>query len=82
VPWGVALKQNKRLAYRFGAVQKYADPDVLTIAAPGTCLRSGARPVPVRVSRLTDATFPLEVFAGHRWLKDPPDPQAWMAASR
>jgi hypothetical protein len=82
VPWGVALKQNRRLAYKFSAVQKWADPDVLVIPAPGTCLRSGARPVPVRVSRLTDATFPVSTFAEHRWLKDPPDASAWMGGAR
>jgi hypothetical protein len=83
VPWATALKQNKRLAYRFGAVQKWADPDVMVFAAPGTCLREGrSRPVPVRVSRLTDATFPLATFAEHRWLKDPPDASAWMGGAR
>ncbi len=81
VPWATVLKQNRRLAYRFGAVQKHADPDVMVFAAPGTCLRSGKRPVPVRVSRLTDATFPVAVFSEHRWLKDPPE-QNWMAGAR
>jgi hypothetical protein len=79
VPWVDALALNRKLAYKFSAVQKWSDPDALVIPAPGTCLREGrTRPVPVRVSRLTDATFRREVFERHRGLKEPPDAQAWM----
>jgi hypothetical protein len=83
VNWSTAMKLNKRLAYKFSAVQKWSDPDAVVIPAPGTCLREGrSRPSPVRVSRLTDATFRPAVFEEHRFLKDPPDPQQWMASSR
>lgn len=79
VPWADAFALNRRLAYKFGAVQKYGDPDALVFGAPGTCLREGrSRPVPVRVSRLTDAVYSPELFRRHRGLKEPPDAQAWM----
>jgi len=75
-----AVELNKRLAYKFGAVQKWSDPDLLWLPAPGTCLRSDrARPVPIRVSRVTTATFLAGDVAGH--LKAPPEP-VWMSASR
>jgi hypothetical protein len=76
VGWVEAVEANKRLAYRFGGVQKWADPDVLWLPAPGTCLRAGrTRPVPIRVSRVTTATFLAGDVAGG--LKDPPQ-QVWM----
>jgi hypothetical protein len=75
-----ALELNRRLSYRFGAVQKYADPDVLWLPAPGTCLRADrARPVPVRVSRMTLDTYWPDDVAGA--LRDPPEP-VWMDAAR
>lgn len=78
VPWPHAREINRRLAYKFGAIQKHGDPDLLWIPAPGTCLREGrSRPSPVRVTRLTPATFMPEVFNVSRWLRDPPE-QTWM----
>jgi hypothetical protein len=76
VSWFEAVKLNKRLAYKFGGVQKWSDPDLLWLPAPGTCLRAGrARPLPIRVSRVTTATFVRGDVAGG--LKDPPE-QVWM----
>jgi hypothetical protein len=80
VDYVTALKLNRRLAYKFSAVQKWADPDVLWLPAPGTCLRADrARPVPVRVSRMTlDTYWPNDVAGA---LRDPPEP-VWMDAAR
>lgn len=73
-----AVDFNRRLAYRFRGVQKWSDPDLLWLPAPGTCLRSDrARPVPIRVSRVTTATFRAGDVAGA--LKQPPEP-VWMGA--
>lgn len=67
-----AKQMNRRLAYRFHAVQKLGDPDELRIPAPGCCLRVGRkRPVMVRVSRFVANTFTARDVAGR--LKDPPD---------
>lgn len=78
VPWVQAKAANRRLAYKFGAVQKLGDPDEMWLPAPGTCLRQGrSRPVPVFCSRLTDAVFAPERFAASRWLKDPPEYRWW-----
>jgi hypothetical protein len=75
-----AVKLNRRLAYRFRGVQARGEPDGLWLPAPGTCLRDGrARPVPVRVSRMTLDTWWPEDVAGA--LRDPPE-QQWGAAGR
>jgi hypothetical protein len=79
VPWTVSTAANRRLAYKFGATQKWADADLLRVPAPGSCLREGRdRPLPIRVARLTTASFRPEQFAASRWLKDPPEPFDWM----
>jgi hypothetical protein len=80
IPWADAVALNRRLAYKFGAVQKFSDPDLLWINAPGTSMRDGrARPAPVRVARLTTASFQPAVFERHRGLKEPPA-RDWMTA--
>jgi hypothetical protein len=82
VPWTRAMRLNKRLAYKFGAVQKHADADTLRIPAPGSCLREDrARPAPVRVARLTTASYAPEVFEQHKALRDPPEPFDWTKAA-
>jgi hypothetical protein len=79
-PWGEVLAANRRIAYRLRAVQKHGDPDELVFSAPGTCLRSGrARPVPVRVVRLTVETFTLAQVASR--LRDPPEVR-WYEVAR
>jgi hypothetical protein len=61
-------------------VQARGEPDGLWLPAPGTCLRDGrARPVPVRVSRMTLDTWWPEDVAGA--LRDPPE-QQWSATGR
>jgi hypothetical protein len=78
-PWGEVLAANRRIAYRLRAVQRHGDPDELVFCAPGTCMRVGrSRPVPVRVARLSVATFTLAGVAGR--LKDPPDVKWWERA--
>lgn len=68
---------NRKLAYAIGGVQKHGDPDAVWFPAPGTCLRSGrSRPVPVRVARLTAATYPCAKAVVGR-LKEPPDLVPW-----
>jgi hypothetical protein len=75
-PWGEVLAANRRIAYRLRAVQKHGDPDELVFCAPGTCMRVGrSRPVPVRVARLSVATFTLAGVVGR--LKDPPEQKWW-----
>jgi hypothetical protein len=70
------VEANKRLAYRFGAVQKWADPDLLWVPAPGTCLREDrARPAAVRMSRLTTSVYSLTNVT--RGLKAPPENKYW-----
>jgi hypothetical protein len=82
VPWTVSYAANRRLAYKFGATQKWADADLLRIPAPGSCLREGRdRPSPIRVARLTTVSFRPEQFAASRWLKDPPEPFDWTKAA-
>jgi hypothetical protein len=82
VQWAEAVTLNKRLAYKFGAVQKFAHPDLLWVNAPGTSAREGrARPAPVRVARLTTASYQVKTFRAHRGLKDPPA-QDWMMGGR
>lgn len=67
---------NRRIAYRVGAVQKWAAPEMLQIPCPGTCLRVGrARPIPIVVGRLTVASYKPAQVAGR--LKDPPDIPFW-----
>ena len=79
ISWPEAVAANKRIAYRLRAVQKWADPDLLWVNAPGTFLRNGrARPAPVRVGRLSTATFTAKQVAGS--LKDPPANNWWEAA--
>lgn len=76
VQWARAAQLNRRLAYRFRAVQRHADPDTLWLPAPGTCARDGrARPVAIRVPRFTLDTYFAGEVAGH--LQDPPEP-TWM----
>jgi hypothetical protein len=70
------VERNRRLAYCFGARQKDGDPDVAWLPAPGTCVRTGARPVPVRVTRLTTASY-LPAITDR--LREPPAKDAWMA---
>jgi hypothetical protein len=78
VPWTVSYAANRRLAYKFGATQKWADADLLRIPAPGSCLREGRdRPSPIRVARLTTVSFRPEQFAASRWLREPPEPFDW-----
>lgn len=71
-----AVERNRRLAYAFGAVQKFGNPDEAWLAAPGTCVRSGSRPVPVRVTRLSTDSYGPQITDR---LKEPPDKLAWMA---
>lgn len=79
VYWPALLAANKRIAYRLRAVQKHGDPDELVFCAPGTCVRVGrARPVPVRVARLTVDSFELQQVVGR--LKDPPAQRWWERA--
>lgn len=71
---------NRKLAYALRAVQKHGDADSAWFPAPGTCLRRGrARPVPVRVARLTTDVFPADSIVGR--LKEPPPKDAWMDAA-
>jgi hypothetical protein len=73
VVWADAVRLNRKLAYKFGAVQKFGDPDLLWVNAPGTSAREGrARPAPVRVARLSTASYGVKVFEAHRGLKEPP----------
>jgi hypothetical protein len=68
---------NRKLAYHLRAVQKFGDPDLVWFPAPGTCLRQGrARPVPVRVARLTTDACVAEGIVGR--LKEPPPKDAWL----
>lgn len=70
---------NRKVAYALHARQKDGDPDMAWIPAPGSCLRDGrSRPAPVRVSRLTTASFELPAVVGR--LREPPDRFAWMDA--
>lgn len=63
---------NRRLAYRFGAVQSRGEPDTFWLPAPGSCLRSGRRrPCPVVVARLGFESYGLQQIVGR--LKDPPE---------
>lgn len=72
IDWFELRQFNRRLAYRFKAVQKHADPDALRVPAPGTFLRVGrSRPAPVVVTRLSTASFTAEEVVGR--LKDPPE---------
>ncbi len=68
-----AERDNKRIAYRLSAPQKYAVPGNLRIPVPGTFLRVGRkRPAPVLVTRSTiEAHWRTQVTAR---LKDPPAP--------
>jgi hypothetical protein len=80
VSWDVCVDLNRRIAYALRAVQKWADPDLLRIPAPGTCLRAGrSRPTPVRVGRLSTEMFE-PAFAGR--LRKPPPADAWMTGQR
>lgn len=73
--WADVLKANKRIAYRLRSVQKWSDPDVMVIPAPGSCLRVGrSRPAPVVVEALTLEQYGLLDVVGR--LKDPPE-QDW-----
>lgn len=68
---------NRRLAYALKATQKWGDPDVVWIPAPGTCLREGrSRPSPVRVARLDTTTF-ADAGAVVGRLKEPPEVKPW-----
>lgn len=70
------LDANRKIAYRLRAMQKYGNPDLFWLPAPGTCLRIGrARPVPIVVSRLTLDAFDLAQVVGR--LKAPPDVKWW-----
>ena len=65
---------NRRLAYRFGAVQRFGVPENLRVPVPGTFLRAGrSRPVAVVTTRLEPDFYSLTDVAGR--LKDPPP--AW-----
>lgn len=69
-----AIRQaNRRLAYRFGAVQARGEPDEFWIPAPGTFLRVGRRrPCPVKVARLgAEPALTARQIVGR--LKDPPE---------
>jgi hypothetical protein len=67
-----AQAANRKLAYALGATQKYGDPDVFLVPAPGTCLRvDRSRPVPVVCTRLTMADYTLDGVVGR--LKEPPE---------
>lgn len=67
-----ARQMNRRLAYRFRAVQRRGDPDELWIPAPGTCVHAGRkRPAVVHVTRFVANTFTAKQVAG--WLRDPPE---------
>lgn len=69
---------NRKIAYALRAVQKHGDPDRISFPAPGTCLREDrARPVPVRVARLTTDSFTAQSVVGR--LKEPPPKDAWLA---
>lgn len=64
---------NRRIAYRLGAPQKWAEPERLRIPLPGTFLRVGrTRPAPVLVTRLEPDCHDRRQIAGR--LKDPPAP--------
>jgi hypothetical protein len=71
---------NRKVAYALRAVQKWGDPDLLRVPAPGTCIREGrSRPLPVRVTRLVTSSFqPVEIVGR---LKEPPPKDAWMTAN-
>ena len=72
VDWFCAQDLSRRLAFRFGAVQKWADPDGLRVPCPGTFLREGrSRPVPVVVSRCVPDVWSAREVAG--WLPAPPE---------
>lgn len=63
---------NRRLAYRFGAVQSRGEPDAFWLPAPGTFLRNGRkRPCHVGVTRLGFESYPVKAIVGR--LKDPPE---------
>lgn len=70
------IAANRKLAYGLHAVQKSGDPDAAWIPAPGSMLRGK----PVRVTRLTTASFELPAVVAH--LKEPPDRFAWLDAAR
>lgn len=74
VPYTTIEDANKRLAYRFGAVQRHGVPENLRVPVPGTFLRVGrTRPVPIVVTRCEPEFFSVRDVAGG--LKDPPP--AW-----
>jgi hypothetical protein len=67
-----ARNANRRLAYRFGAVQSRGEPDTFWLPAPGSCLRNGRkRPCPVVVARLGYESYAADQVVGR--LKSPPE---------
>lgn len=74
VGYSVIEEANRRLAYRFGAVQRFGVPENLRVPVPGTFLRVGrSRPVPVVTTRLEPDFYLVDAVVGR--LKDPPP--AW-----
>jgi hypothetical protein len=80
VSYFVARDANRKIAYCLRAVQKWGDPDALRIPCPGSCVTEGrARPLMVRVSRLTTASFVPDMVVGR--LREPPPKDAWREAN-
>jgi hypothetical protein len=70
------LRANRRLSYALGTKRRTADPDLLWLPAPGTCVRRGvkqARPVTVEVLEVHD--WSMRALVGS--LRDAPDADAW-----
>lgn len=77
IPHADVVERNRKIAYALRAKQKWGDPDLLWVPAPGTCLRDGrSRPVPVRVARLALDFFAADAVTGR--LKEPPPRDAWL----
>jgi hypothetical protein len=72
------LAANRKVAYALKATQKFGDPDLAWLPAPGTRLgKTGS--IPVRVARLTAEDWTVRQVTGR--LKEPPSPDSWMDAA-
>jgi hypothetical protein len=80
VTYTQAMDANRRISFALKAKQRDGDPDRLWIPLPGSRVLGGrAKPVPVRVGRLTTDTYELDRVV--RALTEPPARDAWLRAS-
>jgi hypothetical protein len=71
------VSANRKIAYALKATQKFGDPDLAWLPAPGTRLGKTAS-IPVRVARLTAEDWTVRDVTGR--LKEPPPKDAWLDA--